>query len=35
MIPWGAVIGAGASLLGSKMQSKSMDKANAAKDGGV
>jgi hypothetical protein len=28
---WGAVIGAGASLLGSKMQSKSMDKANAAK----
>lgn len=31
MIPWGAVIGAGASLLGSKMQSKSMDKANAAK----
>ena len=28
---WGAIIGAGASLLGSKMQSKSMDKANAAK----
>ena len=31
MIPWGAVIGAGASLLGSKMQSKAQDKANAAK----
>jgi hypothetical protein len=30
MIPWGAVIGAGASLLGSKMQSKAQDKANAA-----
>jgi hypothetical protein len=30
MIPWGAVIGAGASLLGSKMQSDSQDKANAA-----
>ena len=28
---WGALIGAGASLLGSKMQSKSQDKANAAK----
>lgn len=27
---WGALIGAGASLLGSKMQSKSQDKANAA-----
>ena len=28
---WGAIIGAGASLLGSKMQSKAQDKANAAK----
>ena len=27
---WGAIIGAGASLLGSKMQSKAQDKANAA-----
>ena len=27
---WGALIGAGASLLGSKMQSKSQDRANAA-----
>ena len=29
-LPWGAIIGAGASLLGSKQQSKAQDRANAA-----